>query len=823
MIKRIHVLLVLLFLKLSAFSQSWDWKSVNLQGMGYVTGLVIHPNTAIAPNLIYARTDVGGVYRFDSAKNSWIQLLDMIPMGRELEYNVESVAVDPNSADNVYIAVDGYTWGDLAGEVYSSSDKGKSWKATGLKSKNVYIAGNDLYRGGTGERLMVDPNNSKILYFASRKDGLWKYDGTSWNKVSGGLPQNTTYCRDLYGTCHFPGLTFVLFDKNSGTVNGATKRIYVGNHDLTNNTGGVWMSNDAGASWTQIGFDKNTTRATLGGDGTLYVSFGGSEHDWNGPGAVRRYNTDGSWKDISPATNITFTGIAVDPSNPNTIMVTSHYAVMFRSANKGDNWSSVNKTYSNAPSYFPSKWYEWGTAALVIDPNNTKKVWATNGFAVTSTNDITSSSSTWFPVMQNFEEMCGNIIKTPPVQEGAALFTGGGDMGGFVHTDKTVIPTSRIDNTTDDLYWLTGMDYSQKQPSNIAYVGFNEYNHSSMGAYSSDNGKSWTKFATNPAGKAGVIALSATNPTNMVWAPNGNSVAPHFTKDKGLTWTKCNSLPNYTFHRQVDNWGGQTLASDRVNGSKFYYLSQGANNNKSFWVSTDGGQNWSSTAAQFQGNPFSVNPMMKVHPYKEGDIWLSFKQANSKLFHSTDGGNSFSVVNSVNVCNNITFGKGDSNDKPYIFIHGRVGEVAKDGIYKSGDLGLTWELISIPDELQFGNPTYMEGDLREKDLVYIANGCRGFVYGQPNAITALDNNFAKANENHYLSYMGNNDIKINVLAESVERIDIVDLHGKLMMSETRESLQAKDGIINTSMLIEGLYLARFQFSNGVIRAEKFLK
>tara|TARA_R110002050_G_scaffold196105_2_gene330997 strand:+ start:2018 stop:2227 length:210 start_codon:yes stop_codon:yes gene_type:complete len=28
--------------------------------------MIIHPNTAIAPNLMYIRTDVGGAYRLDS-------------------------------------------------------------------------------------------------------------------------------------------------------------------------------------------------------------------------------------------------------------------------------------------------------------------------------------------------------------------------------------------------------------------------------------------------------------------------------------------------------------------------------------------------------------------------------------------------------------------------------------------------------------------------------------------------------------------------------------------------------------------------------------
>jgi hypothetical protein len=42
--------------------QLFQWKNVNIQGMGYVTGIVVQP---AAPFDVYIRTDVGGAYRFD--------------------------------------------------------------------------------------------------------------------------------------------------------------------------------------------------------------------------------------------------------------------------------------------------------------------------------------------------------------------------------------------------------------------------------------------------------------------------------------------------------------------------------------------------------------------------------------------------------------------------------------------------------------------------------------------------------------------------------------------------------------------------------------
>lgn len=46
------------------------------------------------------------------------------------------------------------------------------------------------------------------------------------------------------------GMTFVTFDENSARLNGATSRIFVGTAD--NITASVYVSNDAGATWSAV-------------------------------------------------------------------------------------------------------------------------------------------------------------------------------------------------------------------------------------------------------------------------------------------------------------------------------------------------------------------------------------------------------------------------------------------------------------------------------------------------------------------------------------------------------------------------------------------
>ena len=242
MIKRIYseILTKLLFSLLSiiiAFSifsigyaqpTAYVWKSVIAGGGGFVPGIIYHPSFK---GLAYARTDMGGAYRWDNNLGKWIPINDMMTRNNSDYMGILSIALDRNDTNRVYMECGKYTqsWAGY-GAVLASTDKGDSWTINPL---TVKIGGNEDGRGA-GERLQVDPNLSSTLFMGTTVNGLWKSTdyAATWERVSTFSPAN---------------VNFVLFDPSSVSLNNATQRIFAGVVDVNGQS--LYQSNDGGSNW----------------------------------------------------------------------------------------------------------------------------------------------------------------------------------------------------------------------------------------------------------------------------------------------------------------------------------------------------------------------------------------------------------------------------------------------------------------------------------------------------------------------------------------------------------------------------------------------
>lgn len=209
---------------------AYNWKNVVILGGGFVSGIIFSP---VEKDLVYARTDVGGAYRWNQADKSWTPITD--EFGRDSNSGIESLAADPVDANKVYLAAGTYT-GSWAGNgaILRSNDRGNAWQKTDMPFK---MGGNEDGRSN-GERLAIDPNLTSILYFGSRKNGLWKStdSGASWDKVGGFSASDSG---------NGVGIPIVVFDKASGAKGKPTPTIYAG---VANKDGSLYRSTDAGAT-----------------------------------------------------------------------------------------------------------------------------------------------------------------------------------------------------------------------------------------------------------------------------------------------------------------------------------------------------------------------------------------------------------------------------------------------------------------------------------------------------------------------------------------------------------------------------------------------
>ncbi|MEU3604280.1 cellulose binding domain-containing protein [Streptomyces sp. NPDC035033] len=724
-------------------SAAYTWKNVRIDGGGFVPGLVFNRSEK---DLLYARTDIGGAYRWDQAASSWIPLLDHVGWDDWGHTGVVSLASDAADPDKVYAAVGTYTndWDPGTGAVLRSADRGATW----LRADLPFKLGGNMPGRGMGERLAVDPHDNRILYLgAPSGNGLWRStdSGATWAKVTS-FTNPGDYRQDPTDTSGYnsdeQGIVWVTFDESTGTAGTATKTLYVGVGDKEN---AVYRSTDAGATWTRLAGQPTGYLAHKGvldaENGHLYLAYSDTAGPYDGgKGKVYRYATaTGAWTDISPVaeadTHHGFSGLTVDRQRPGTLMVSAYSSwwpdtQIFRSTDSGATWTKAwdYTSYPNRSNRYTMDvssvpWLTWGgnpappeqtpklgwmTEALEIDPFDSDRMLYGTGATVYGTTELTrwdaGTNFTIRPMVKGLEETAVLDLVAPP--SGAPLISALGDVGGFRHTDLSAVPPMMF--TSPNFTSTTSLDYAETEPDVLVRSG-----HLDGGprvAFSTDNGAHW--FAgKEPAGvTGGGTVAAAADGGRFVWSPEGTA-GVHAATGYGTSWTAATGIP-----------AGAVVESDRVDPKTFYGFKDGT-----FYASADGGLTFTARAT---GLPAEGDVRFKAVPGKKGDIWLAggAPDAAYGLWHSTDGGATFTKVPGVDQADAIGFGKAAPNAAyPALYSSAKIGGVR--GVFRSTDAGTTWVRVN-DDAHQWGwTGATITGDPRVYGRVYVATNGRGILYG----------------------------------------------------------------------------------------------
>ncbi|MGG1942091.1 X2-like carbohydrate binding domain-containing protein [Paenibacillus polymyxa] len=822
----------------AAPSDDYTWKSVVTGGGGgFVPGIIFNETEK---DLIYARTDIGGAYRWNPASESWIPLTDSVGWEDWNKNGVDALATDPVDPNRVYIATGTYTnsWDKQNGQIMRSTDKGNTWQTTKLPFK----VGGNMPGRSMGERLAIDPNKNNILFFGARSGkGLWKSSdyGATWSKVSS-FPNPGTYVQDPSNeyTSDIVGLAWITFDKKTGSSSKATQTIYVGVADKKQS---VYRSTDGGTTWSAIAGQPTgylPHHGVLSPDGDLYISYSDGAGPYDGTkGELWKLNTaSGQWTNISPVASSSadnhfgYGGLTVDAQKPGTLMVATLNAwwpdeTIYRSTDRGATWSPIwefdgyparklkyNLDISGAPwltfnaNPAPpevSPKLGWMIGDLEIDPFNSDHMLYGTGATIYGSKNLTNwdkgGKLDISVAAKGVEETAILDLVSPPT--GAPLVSAVGDVSGFRHDDLFKAPAKMLDNPT--FTSSESIDYAELSPSFMARVGKADYkkdpNAKSIGL-SNDGGANWYKANSEPPGTAGGGSIAvAANGNGLLWSTSDKGV--FYSKTGGNSWTASTGVP-----------ANAKIASDRVNPNKYYAFAAGK-----IYVSVDGGASF--TPSTVTGLPSVGNADIGAVRGAEGDVWFAGGSEDGGpygLWHSKDSGVTFTKLAHVQEADFVGFGKAAPNrTNAAVFIVGKIDGTR--GFYRSDDAGANWVRIN-DDKHQYARVTTIIGDPRVYGRAYLGTNGRGILVAdrvsgdQPStgqaSITPTAATYGVANSNTDIT------VKLTLNGNTLEAIK----QGSVALNKGEDYTVNEETVILTnkylSKLPKGETTLNFHFSTG---------
>jgi photosystem II stability/assembly factor-like uncharacterized protein len=281
-----------------------------------------------------------GVYTSSDAGATWVKA------GLEKTRAIARIVVHPTDPQTAWVCSPGDVWQPGERGIYKTTDGGKSWK-------KVFAAPAPFEsRAGCGD-LAIDANDPNVLYATlyGRRRRPWDFvygaaatdgkdiggifkssdGGVTWTKLTSGLPAMTGR------------IGLAVYAKNPKTVYAVVQSDAGGTSDLedpNSKAGGVFRSDDAGATWTRQSkldprpFYFSQIRVDPQNDQLVYVL-----------GFMLHVSEDGgkTWReDRFKAVHSDNHALAIDPHSPKRMLLGTDGG-LYESYDGGAGWAHLNR------------------------------------------------------------------------------------------------------------------------------------------------------------------------------------------------------------------------------------------------------------------------------------------------------------------------------------------------------------------------------------------------------------------------------------------------------------------------------------------------
>ncbi|MEE5993053.1 MAG: dockerin type I domain-containing protein [Oscillospiraceae bacterium] len=747
-----------------SLESSYEWGALKIGGGGFVSGIVT------GKKVMYARTDVGGAYRYNYDTDSWEQLFGFLTDAERGYLSVDAMAIDPTDDNTVYFLCGCAYFSGAGTRIYKTTDGGKTFTYVDVTDM-IQVHGNGNGRQ-TGESIAIDPDNPDTLYCGG---DVTAGDSCLIKSTDGGKTWNSVKSYDELGlykeTINWPTWdehpARALTNGEYATQNGVSTiciydgKVYVGTSTTGENS--VVVADVKDDKFTDLSSVLDSanypSRITSDGKGNLYFTYQGTVVVGAGgsKGGIYKYDTKtGTAKDISPVAG-GFSEAHIDVNNPDHIITSTcglWYSQMwqawteeqgpawgdrfFKSDNGGETWTEItpgNELSYGGPlmaNYLEANGYEWirnkaihWVGSIVIDPMNGDRIHITSGNGVFSCDDTWSECPTIYFHPDGIEEVVAlDFASTSDGLDLSAI----GDYDGFVHETPDKIGLQYQPN-------MGSTSAIAVCPQNTDVWARIAEGDNGSGYYTTDRGKTWNAFSA--ATKGGKLAIAQIDKdTYRIFNTGKDDGGVSYSDDWGETWSKCEGIPSQygskpTMLLVEPNDPNTVYAYATYYNSSWFYSKPAPDASDAqykFCVSTDGGKTFTSTDVCMYDQCDSAG---RIAYLGEGNLILGGGWYG--MYHATikDGKATIEKLENVNYCKTVGYGapekEGGLNT---VYMYGKPAADDKEGIYRSTDGGATWVCINTEHIYGgTGNGNFLVGDMDEFGKVYMSTvGC-GIVYG----------------------------------------------------------------------------------------------